>query len=62
MKNIKHVIVESMDGTTVVNNPLKDPVTEGELRAVFQRSKLPILSVAVDTVGTALVKVNKRHK
>jgi len=61
VKNIKRVIVESMNGTTVVNNPLKAPVTEAELRVPFQRLKLPILSVVVDTVGTALVKVGKNY-
>jgi len=56
---IQRVIVQDQVGKTVLNNPLKQPCDENELRAEFTKGKLPILALTIDTVGTALVTVGK---
>lgn len=58
-KTIRKIIVQSMNNVTVTNNPLKDICTEDELRKEFAKQKLPILSVSIDSVGTALVVIAK---
>ncbi len=53
---ISRIIVESLNGKCVVNIPLDREYTEEEVRKVLEDdNKLPILSLDVDLVGTALV-------
>jgi hypothetical protein len=57
---IQRLIVEDMTGTCVCNSSIAPQTTEAEIRKAFKDQKLPIFSPSVDTVGVALVKVNKR--
>jgi len=54
---IRRLIIESQNGYTLVNNPLTEPITEDTLRRQFKEARLPLWSVAIDSVGTALVTV-----
>ena len=60
MTVIKRIIVEDMQGLTVLNNQLSCPTNEQELRTQFAQDKLFILSLATDIMGTALVRVGRR--
>jgi hypothetical protein len=58
---IKRIIVESLNGICIVNQLLDRAYTEREVRVVFGRLKLPIFSLHIDLMGTALLVVGKNH-
>ena len=58
---IQRLIVESANGVCVVNQPLDRPYSEAEVRAVLEAEKLPVVSLDVDTVGTALVVIGRNY-
>ncbi len=58
---IQRLIVESFNGVCVVNQPLDRRYSEAEVRAVLEAEKLPVISLDVDTVGTALVVIGRNY-
>ena len=58
---IQRLIVESANGVCIVNQPLDRRYSEAEVRAVLEAEKLPVMSLDVDTVGTALVVIGRNY-
>ena len=58
---IKKVIVESLNGRTLLVNGLKNPCTQEELRQAMADEHIHVMSVNVDTVGTALVVIGQNY-
>ena len=58
---IKKVIVESLNGRTILVSRLQNPCTEDELRQGMADEQLYVMSVNVDTVGTALVVIGQNY-
>lgn len=58
---VVRVIVESLNGYTIGNNPLAADCTLAELRAEFARQQLPIFSARVDAIGCALVTIGRNY-
>lgn len=57
---IKKVIVEDCRGVTISSNSLIKQITAQELLASFEKEKIPISNVSIDSVGTATITCQKR--
>jgi hypothetical protein len=55
---IQRIIVEDRKGITVLNNPLKEVCQREDIELEFAKAKLPVLSIDVDVVGVALIRVD----
>lgn len=54
---IRRVIVEDMNGTTILSSTLVESCSESELAAAFAARRLHVLGINVDSVGVALVRI-----
>lgn len=56
-EKIKRIIVEDINGRHITGGPLEPPVTVEEVRKECENKKLRLMSISIDSVGCALIRV-----